>query len=120
MHDALLMRMVHGSRQGLHQFGTRPGRLRGAGQFLSQTAAADLTEALRTLRFSAQQVNAPPGTPAEVDGFGAVFSNVNIADTTKTEFFDSNGGAVANLVEIAVAGISSGISLSRHAARSMH
>jgi hypothetical protein len=31
------------------------------------------------------------GTPAEVDGFGAVFTNVELANTSKIDFFDPNG-----------------------------
>jgi hypothetical protein len=31
------------------------------------------------------------GTAATVDGFGAVFTNVELADTTKIDFFDPNG-----------------------------
>jgi len=31
------------------------------------------------------------GTPAEVDGFGAVFSNVELANSAKMDFFDPNG-----------------------------
>ena len=31
------------------------------------------------------------GTPAEVDGFGAVFNNVELANSAKMDFFDPNG-----------------------------
>jgi hypothetical protein len=31
------------------------------------------------------------GTPATVDGFGVVFSNVNLDDSTTIEFFDVHG-----------------------------
>jgi len=31
------------------------------------------------------------GTPADVDGFGAVFSNVELANSAKIDFFDPNG-----------------------------
>ena len=38
----------------------------------------------------------------------------------RESYRDGGKGGVAKLVEIAVAGVSSGISLSHHAARSMH
>jgi hypothetical protein len=36
------------------------------------------------------------GTPAEVSGFGAVFSDVDLADSTEIEFFDRNGNLLTS------------------------
>jgi hypothetical protein len=38
------------------------------------------------------------GTPAEVSGFGAVFTNVELANTSKIDFFDPNGNLLTEQV----------------------